>query len=199
VAYTCRTTCRTSDSRFHGVEYDTAGDGFSASFDVPARAIRCAQAIVLALAPIGVQVRVGVHVGECEVHDGKPAGLAVATGAHICAVGGPGDVLVSSAVRDLLAGTGIALADRSKSHAQGDPWRAVRVRHCGAGARRAPRDGRLPPHRPADRLEVLQARARPDGAIEPSRGGEASLRVVGGVPVAGTTRPRELRISVIRP
>jgi pimeloyl-ACP methyl ester carboxylesterase len=76
-------------NRFHGVEYDTAGDGFFASYDGPARAIRCAQAIHAALAPIGVHVRVGVHVGECELHDGKPAGLAVATAARICAVGGP--------------------------------------------------------------------------------------------------------------
>jgi class 3 adenylate cyclase len=99
-------------SRFHGVEHDTAGDGFFASFDGPARAIRCAEAIVGALTPIGVQVRVGVHVGECELHDGKPAGLAVATGARICALGSSGDVLVSSTVRDLVAGTGIELADR---------------------------------------------------------------------------------------
>jgi class 3 adenylate cyclase len=99
-------------SRFHGVEHDTAGDGFFASFDGPARAIRCAEAIVGALTPVGVQVRVGVHVGECELHDGKPAGLAVATGARICALGGAGDVLVSSTVRDLVAGTGIELADR---------------------------------------------------------------------------------------
>jgi class 3 adenylate cyclase/pimeloyl-ACP methyl ester carboxylesterase len=108
-------------NRFHGVEYDTAGDGFFASFDGPARAIRCAQAIHAALAPIGVHVRVGVHVGECELHDGKPAGLAVATAARICAVGGPGDVLVSSTVRDLVAGTGIELADRGSHALKGVP------------------------------------------------------------------------------
>jgi class 3 adenylate cyclase/pimeloyl-ACP methyl ester carboxylesterase len=108
-------------NRFHGVEYDTAGDGFFASYDGPARAIRCAQAIHAALAPIGVHVRVGVHVGECELHDGKPAGLAVATAARICAVGGPGDVLVSSTVRDLVAGTGIELADRGSHALKGIP------------------------------------------------------------------------------
>jgi class 3 adenylate cyclase/pimeloyl-ACP methyl ester carboxylesterase len=108
-------------NRFHGVEYDTAGDGFFASYDGPARAIRCAQAIHAALAPIGVHVRVGVHVGECELHDGKPAGLAVATAARICAVGGPGDVLVSSTVRDLVAGTGIELADRGSHALKGVP------------------------------------------------------------------------------
>jgi class 3 adenylate cyclase/pimeloyl-ACP methyl ester carboxylesterase len=99
-------------SRFHGIEHDTAGDGFFASFDGPARAIRCAEAIIAALTPIGVRVRVGIHVGECEVHDGKPAGLAVAVGARICALGAPGEVLVSSTVRDLVAGTGVELADR---------------------------------------------------------------------------------------
>jgi class 3 adenylate cyclase len=114
-------TVRRELNRFHGVEYDTAGDGFFASFDGPARAIRCAQAIQAALAPIGVQVRVGIHVGECELHDGKPAGLAVATGARICAVGGPGDVLVSSTVRDLVAGTGIELADRGSHALKGVP------------------------------------------------------------------------------
>jgi class 3 adenylate cyclase/pimeloyl-ACP methyl ester carboxylesterase len=108
-------------SRFHGVEYDTAGDGFFASFDGPARAIRCAQAIIGALTPVGIQMRVGIHVGECELHDGKPAGLAVAAGARICAVGGPGDVLVSSTVRDLVAGTGVALADRGTHMLKGIP------------------------------------------------------------------------------
>jgi class 3 adenylate cyclase len=108
-------------SRFHGMEHDTAGDGFFASFDGPARAIRCAQALVGALAPIGLQVRVGIHVGECELHDGKPAGIAVAAGARICAVGGPGDVLVSSTVRDLVAGTGIALTDRGAHTLKGIP------------------------------------------------------------------------------
>ncbi|HKV69461.1 MAG TPA: adenylate/guanylate cyclase domain-containing protein [Gaiellales bacterium] len=106
-------------SRFHGVEHDTAGDGFFASFDGPARAIRCAEAIVGALTPVGVQVRVGIHVGECELHDGKPAGLAVATGARICALGGAGEVLVSSTVRDLVAGTGIELADRGSHPLKG--------------------------------------------------------------------------------
>ena len=106
------TIVRRELNRFHGVEYDTAGDGFFASFDGPARAIRCAQAIGAALAPIDVRVRVGIHVGECEVHDGKPAGLAVAVGARICALGGPGEVLVSSTVRDLVAGTGVELTNR---------------------------------------------------------------------------------------
>jgi class 3 adenylate cyclase len=108
-------------SRFHGVEHDTAGDGFFASFDGPGRAIRCAEALIGALTPIGIQVRVGIHVGECELHDGKPAGIAVAAGARICAVGGPGDVLVSSTVRDLVAGTGITLADRGTHALKGIP------------------------------------------------------------------------------
>jgi class 3 adenylate cyclase len=108
-------------NRFHGVEHDTAGDGFFASFDGPARAIRCAQSIGAALTPVGVRVRVGIHVGECELHDRKPAGLAVAVGARICAIGGPGDVLVSSTVRDLVGGTGIELADRGTHALKGIP------------------------------------------------------------------------------
>ena len=115
------TIVRRELSRFHGVEHDTAGDGFFASFDGPARAIRCAQAIIAALAPMGVQVRIGIHVGECELHDGKPAGLAVALGARICAAGGPNDVLVSSTVRDLVAGTGVALADHGSHSLKGVP------------------------------------------------------------------------------
>jgi class 3 adenylate cyclase/pimeloyl-ACP methyl ester carboxylesterase len=115
------TVVRRELNRFHGIEYDTAGDGFFASFDGPARAIRCAEAIIAALGPLGVQVRVGIHVGECELHDRKPAGLAVAVGARICAVGGPGDVLVSSTVRDLVGGTGVELADRGSHALKGIP------------------------------------------------------------------------------
>jgi class 3 adenylate cyclase len=112
-------------SRFRGEEQDTAGDGFFATFDGPARAIRCAQAVVGAVRDLDLEVRAGVHTGECEVHDGKVAGLAVSIGARVAAAAGVGEVLVSQTVKDLVAGTGLALADRGKRELKGVPgtWR----------------------------------------------------------------------------
>jgi class 3 adenylate cyclase len=98
--------------RFSGREIDTAGDGFLAAFDGPARAIRCAKAIIDAVTSLGLEVRVGIHTGECEVVGDKLAGLAVHIGARIAAEGSPSEVLVSSTVQDLIAGSGIALEDR---------------------------------------------------------------------------------------
>ena len=92
--------------RYRGVEVDTAGDGFLASFDGPARAISCACAIVDAVRDLGVEVRAGLHTGECELLDGKVAGIAVHTGARVAALAGPGEVFVSSTVKDLVAGPG---------------------------------------------------------------------------------------------
>jgi class 3 adenylate cyclase len=99
-------------TRFSGREIDTAGDGFLAAFDGPARAIRCARAVVSAVDELGLEVRAGVHTGECEVLGEKLAGLAVHVGARVAAQAGPGEVLVSSTVRDLIAGSGIELEDR---------------------------------------------------------------------------------------
>jgi class 3 adenylate cyclase len=99
-------------ARFSGREIDTAGDGFLAAFDGPARAIRCAKAVVSAVDQVGLQVRAGVHTGECEVLGEKLAGLAVHVGARVAAQAGPGEVLVSGTVRDLIAGSGIELEDR---------------------------------------------------------------------------------------
>jgi class 3 adenylate cyclase/pimeloyl-ACP methyl ester carboxylesterase len=112
-------------ARFRGEEQDTAGDGFFATFDGPARAIRCAQAVVESLRTLGLDVRAGVHTGECELHDGKVAGLAVAIGARVASAGGAGDVLVSQTVKDLVAGTGLFLADRGERELKGVPgtWR----------------------------------------------------------------------------
>jgi class 3 adenylate cyclase len=98
--------------RFGGREVDTAGDGFLAAFDGPARAIRCACAVVDAVSALGLEVRAGVHTGECEVIGDKLAGVAIHVGARVAAGAGPGEVLVSSTVRDLIAGSGIELADR---------------------------------------------------------------------------------------
>lgn len=111
--------------RFRGEERDTAGDGFFATFDGPARAIRCAQAVVDGVRGLGLEVRAGVHTGECELHDGKVAGLAVSIGARVAAAASAGEVLVSQTVKDLVAGTGLLLEDRGESELKGVPgsWR----------------------------------------------------------------------------
>ncbi len=113
-------------ARFRGEERDTAGDGFFATFDGPARAVRCGQAIVDAVAELGMRVRIGVHVGECELHEGKVTGLVVSTGARLAALAGAGDVLVSGTVRDLVSGTGLGFDDRGAHELKGVPD-AVRV------------------------------------------------------------------------
>ena len=98
-------------ARFRGVELDTAGDGFFARFDGPARGIRCAVAIREALRDLGLEVRLGLHTGECEELDGKIAGIAVSIGARVSALAAAGEVLVSQTVKDLVAGSGITFAD----------------------------------------------------------------------------------------
>jgi class 3 adenylate cyclase/pimeloyl-ACP methyl ester carboxylesterase len=112
-------------SRFRGEERDTAGDGFFATFDGPARAIRCAQAVVDGVRELGLDIRAGVHTGECELHDGKVAGLAVSIGARVAAAAGAGEVLVSQTVKDLVAGTGLSLQARGERELKGVPgtWR----------------------------------------------------------------------------
>ncbi len=107
--------------RFRGRELDTAGDGFFASFDGPARAIRCACAIVDSIGELNLEIRVGLHTGECELVDGKVAGIAVHTGARVAAQAQPGEVLVSSTVKDLVAGSGIRFADRGVRELAGVP------------------------------------------------------------------------------
>jgi class 3 adenylate cyclase len=115
--------------RFRGSEVDTAGDGFFASFDGPARAIRCASAIVESMPQLGLEVRAGLHAGECELLDGKVAGIAVHTGARVAAEAVPGEVLVSSTVKDLVAGSGISFQDRGLHELRGVPgeWRLFAV------------------------------------------------------------------------
>ena len=112
-------------ARHRGQEVDTAGDGVFASFDGPARAIRCACAIRDAVRPVGLDVRSGLHTGECELAGGKPAGIAVHTGARVAAAAGPGDVLVSQTVKDLVAGSGLEFEDRGTRALKGLPgeWR----------------------------------------------------------------------------
>lgn len=115
-------------TRFRGAERDTAGDGFFATFDGPARAIRCAQAAAAAVRPLGLELRAGIHTGECELHEGKVAGVALAIGARICALAGPGEVLASRTVKDLVAGSGLEFTTRGRFKLKGvGEWELVAV------------------------------------------------------------------------
>jgi pimeloyl-ACP methyl ester carboxylesterase/class 3 adenylate cyclase len=109
--------------RFSGREIDTAGDGFFASFDGPARAIRCACAITEAVRELGLDLRTGLHTGECELVDGKVGGIAVHIGARVAAEAKPGQVLVSSTVKDLVAGSGLEFQERGVTELKGVPGR----------------------------------------------------------------------------
>jgi class 3 adenylate cyclase len=117
-------------SRFRGRELDTAGDGFFASFDGPARAIRCARAITDSVGELGLEVRAGLHTGECELIDGKVGGIAVHIGARVAAEAGPGEVVVSSTVKDLVAGSNIEFAERGLAELKGLPgaWQLFAVK-----------------------------------------------------------------------
>ncbi len=120
---------RTLLGRFRGVEVDTAGDGFFATFDGPARAVRCAEAIRDAVRPLGIEVRAGCHTGEVETIDGKVGGLAVNIGARVAALAAPSEILVSSTVRDLVAGSGLIFEDAGEHELKGVPdrWHLYRV------------------------------------------------------------------------
>jgi class 3 adenylate cyclase len=107
--------------RFDGREVDTAGDGFFATFDGPARAIRCARAIVAATEPLGLEVRAGLHTGEVEILDDKIAGIAVNIGARVASQADPGEVRVSGTVKDLVAGSGIEFESRGSASLKGVP------------------------------------------------------------------------------
>jgi class 3 adenylate cyclase len=116
-------------ARFSGRELDTAGDGFFATFDGPARAIRCATSITAAVRELGLDVRAGLHTGECELVDGKVGGIAVHIGARVAAEAAPGEVLVSSTVKDLVAGSGLRFQERGSVELKGVPgeWRLYLV------------------------------------------------------------------------
>jgi class 3 adenylate cyclase len=108
-------------AHFRGREVDSAGDGFLAPFDGPARAIRWAEATVEGVRALGLEVRAGLHTGECELLDGKVAGIAVYTGARVASYAQPGEVLVSGTVKDLVAGSGFAFQDRGVHELKGVP------------------------------------------------------------------------------
>jgi len=118
-------------ARYRGTEIDTAGDGFLSTFEGPARAVRCATAIVESLRAIGLDVRAGVHTGECELVEGKVRGIAVHTGARVAALAGPGEVLVSGTVKDLVAGSGLLFEERGEHELKGVPgrWRLYAAAH----------------------------------------------------------------------
>jgi class 3 adenylate cyclase len=115
--------------RFRGRAIHTAGDGFLATFDGPARAVRCASAIGQSVRSLGLEVRAGVHTGEIELVGDDVGGIAVHIGARVAALAGPGEVLVSSTVKDLVAGAGLVFEPRGTHTLKGAPdeWRLFRV------------------------------------------------------------------------
>jgi class 3 adenylate cyclase len=122
-------TVRAMLARYRGTEVDTAGDGFFATFDGPARAVRCAQATVDAVRSIGLEIRAGVHTGELQTIDGKVGGMGVVIGARVGAKAGASEVLVSQTVKDLVAGSGLVFEDAGEHELKGvpDAWKVFRV------------------------------------------------------------------------
>ncbi|MBI3647772.1 MAG: adenylate/guanylate cyclase domain-containing protein [Actinobacteria bacterium] len=118
-------TVRKQLERFRGREIDTAGDGFLATFDGPARGVRCALEATRAVQPLGLEIRAGVHTGEVELAGEKVRGLAVHIGARVAALAGAGEILVSSTVKDLVAGSGLIFEERGEHALKGVPgvWR----------------------------------------------------------------------------
>ena len=112
---------RSQLARFRGREVNTSGDGFLAMFDGPQRAIRCAMAIRDAVQALGIEVRAGLHTGECEVRGDDIGGIAVHIGARVSALAGPNDVLVSSTLRDLVIGSGLEFEERGAHQLKGVP------------------------------------------------------------------------------
>jgi class 3 adenylate cyclase len=114
---------------FRGHEVNTTGDGLLATFDGPARAMRCARSVREKMQPLGLQVRTGLHTGECELIGGNVSGIAVHIAARVAAIAGPDEVMVSSTVKDLVAGSGLQFADRGAHNLKGVPgqWRLFAV------------------------------------------------------------------------
>ena len=128
------TTVRALLARYRGIEVKTMGDGFLATFDGPARAVRCAQGICEAVKPLGIEVRAGCHTGEIELMGADVGGIAVHIGARVGALARPSEVLVSSTVKDLVAGSGLAFADRGEHELKGVPgsWQLYAAESAGA-------------------------------------------------------------------
>ena len=130
-------TVRTLLARYRGTEIDTAGDGFFATFDGPARAVHCAAAIVEAVGRLGLEVRAGVHTGEVERIGNKVGGLTVVIGARVAALAGPSEVAVSQTVRDLMVGSELVFHERGAQVLKGVPgqWRLYTVARSRDAAR----------------------------------------------------------------
>ncbi len=124
-----RQVLRSMLARYRGTEVGTTGDGFLATFDGPARAVRCAQAVCEAVKPLGLEIRAGCHTGEIELLGADVGGIAVHIGARVAALAGPSEVLVSSTVKDLVAGSGLVFEDRGERVLKGvrDRWHVYAV------------------------------------------------------------------------
>ncbi len=136
--------------RYGGREVDTAGDGFFATFDQPARALNCARELVAGLHSMGVEIRAGIHMGEVEVIGPKVGGIAVHIGSRVMSKAGPGEVLVSSTVRDLMSGSDTKFQDRGLQELKGVPaqWHLFAVKPEVA---EVPLQAVAPPEPPAPR------------------------------------------------
>jgi class 3 adenylate cyclase len=160
-----------------GREVKTMGDGFLATFDGPAKAIRCACAVAERSSSEGVEIRAGVHTGECELIGGDVGGMAVHIGARVAAQAAPGEVLVSSTVKDLVVGSGIEFADRGSHELKGVPgdWRLLAVadhRPASQPAAPGPRDHVAPNatlRQRGDRVMLRLARRAPSAMRLASR------------------------------
>jgi YVTN family beta-propeller protein len=141
--------------RFRGRELDTAGDGFFASFTEPAAAIRCACAAAESIRQLGIEIRTGVHFGECEQVGGKLGGLTVVVGSRVMALGGPGDVLVTGTASELVGGAGFGFQDRGRQRLRGvdGEWHVLAVTEVD----RVPRSGPSEPKEAERRLAEVQA------------------------------------------
>jgi class 3 adenylate cyclase len=123
------TRVREEVNRWGGREMRTTGDGFFVLFDGPARAVRCALALVAAVRPLGLEIRAGLHIGEVEIAGGDVEGLAIHIGARIAALAGTGEVLVSRTIKDLVVGSGLTFHDRGMHALKGvpDEWQIFKV------------------------------------------------------------------------
>jgi class 3 adenylate cyclase len=148
-------------SRHGGREVKHTGDGFLATFDGPARAVRCAAEIAAGISKLGIEIRSGVHTGECERSNGDMGGLAVHIGARVCALAGPGEVLVSRTVHDLVLGSEIGLVDRGVHPLKGVPgkWQLFAVSSIAGALPLA--DAGIPQLSPSDRAWVALGRRVP--------------------------------------
>lgn len=176
--------------RFEGREMDTAGDGFFATFDSPGAAIRCACAISESVREVGLEVRAGLHGGEVELDAGKAGGIAVNTAARVMSVGGPGEVLVSSSLHDVVAGSSLGFEDHGVHQLKGigGEWRLFGVTEVDGQPRPAPLESSVAAKRRFD-LEPAASPARRGRALVAAAG--IAAIVVGGLVVYLATRPAE--------